>query len=175
MMDLAHQFDTIIKKKIQNLATEKMEAKVLRAAKEVVAHEEKKLPFDNVTGNLRKSIAAGAYSHGNFIGMASMGGDNPTRPTLRAGEKYDLDTYYDGTMVWQHKRPYRAPKNSPSRGGQYGQLEAQNALVYGYPVDAAYGIRVIAAVDYAEYVTVKKGVDFIADMRDYLKRYFYKI
>lgn len=174
MASLETQFQNIIKKVRQESVT-KMQSKMERAANKVVNNAAKYKDFHDVTGNLYKSIAAGTFYKGTLMTIHHTPGPSPTRPTLAKGERYDQTTYYDGQTVTQLGRPYRGETGA---GGQRGEEKAEEALFDNdsdHSTGLTWQLKVVAGVDYAQYVETMKKHDVLTSLRDYMARYFKKM
>lgn len=179
MANIATEFNQKVARGARRIITERMNAMMVNAANNIMNSQpvqrlHNNEVFYNVTGNLYKSIASGAFYRGELIYMAGAPGEPPTRRTLKAGEVYDKPVYYSGREVG--KRRYRAPKNSPSRGGQYGPDMAERTLdVIFTPRSYTWMLRVVAGVDYASYVQNVSRRDFMTDIREYVRRYYKRL
>ena len=97
-MDEIHRFMVNVQKKIHQEAAVKMQQKMDRAAKSVLAKAESNREYTHVTGNLYKSIAVGTFYKGQLMSVHHTPGPEPTRPTLAAGETYNLPYYYGSSV-----------------------------------------------------------------------------
>lgn len=172
MASLETQFVNIIKK-IRQEARMKMLAKMERAAEETVSQVSKYKEYQDVTGNLYKSTAVGVYCDGVLESIHHTPGPDPTRLTLAAGERYELENYYDGTPVRLKGRPYRGEIGGGREAGVYKGEEKlfDSDGVHGRG-DLTWQMKVVAGVEYANYVETVKKHDVITGIRDYLTRYF---
>lgn len=173
MSDLATQFIGI-RKKVRQMATEKMQAKMERAANKAMKKADEKRDYLDVTGNLYKSTAIGTYRDGMLQSVHIAPGPKPTRRTLAEGEYYDRENYYSGTPIYT---PHFTGEYG--EGGQDGSREAED-LLYALEhnkgkYELTWNMLLVAGVDYAKYVEIKREHDVISSLREYLVRYFKSI
>ena len=134
--------------------------------------------YHDVTGNLLNSFAIGIYTDGKLVDIVdsnNVGRDEPTRRTLAKGEKYEFQTYYDGSPV-RHVMPNGKSVSSPyvgeyGKGGQDGRMAARRSLAQRHP-KAKYALIVVVAAAYASYVENKKGHIVLARVSDMLPGIF---
>lgn len=134
--------------------------------------------YHDVTGNLLNSFAIGIYNDGKLVDIVdsnNVGRDEPTRRTLAKGEKYDLQTYYDGSPV-RHVMPNGKSVSSPyvgeyGKGGQDGRMAARRSLAQRHP-KARYALIAVVATQYASFVQNKKGHDVLTRVSDMLPGIF---
>lgn len=122
--------------------------------------------FANVTGNTRNSLAVALFHDGNFKGFFSSYNalhHAPTRVTLKKGEVYDLDYYWDGTSVESLGKPYVSPTGEKN---YWAQEEAQDFLEDKIPTRKGWCYVIVAAVDYAKYLESRDGVNVLTRMHD---------
>lgn len=164
-----------VKKRIRQEARVKMQQKMDAAATRTLSKADDMRGYDDVTGNLYKSVAIGTYFNGALQTIHHTPGPEPTRPTLAKGETYNLPRYYRGTMdiKWMKRKPFKGKVGS---GGENGPDTAEDILLYNEHGkgrgDLTWQMSLIAGVDYAQYVQTKKQHDVITQLRDYLVRYF---
>ena len=98
------------------------------AAEMTMKAADKSRNYDDVTGNLYKSTAIGTYYNGSLQSIHYAPGPEPTRVTLAAGERYNLDKYYRSSFSFKDsgRRPY---KGEYGEGGEYGPNAAWDELV----------------------------------------------
>lgn len=167
-----------IQKKIRQMAVVKMQQKMERAAEKTIMKADKMRDYDDVTGNLYRSTAIGTYYKGSLQSIHYTPGPKPTRPTLAAGESYNLSRYYRSSFSFKDsgRRPYRGEYGE---GGQNGPSTAEDFLYYREHgrsnYHATWQMLAVAGVDYAKFVETKRGHDVITSLRDYLVRYFNKM
>lgn len=177
MASLVGQFIDV-EKKIRQMAVNKMQQKMDHAAEMTMKAADKSRDYNDVTGNLYKSTAIGTYYNGSLQSIHYTPGPEPTRLTLAAGETYNLDKYYRSSFSFKDsgRKPY---KGEYGEGGQNGPATAEDELLYREHnkgrYDATWQMLLVAGVDYAKFVEVKKGHDVIASLREYLVRYFRKM
>ncbi len=169
------QFTHDVRKKIQGMCKQKMDAKMLHAAKKTMQAADRLTTFHDVTGNLWKSIAAGVYYKGELHEIVGTKGPDPTRLTLEAGERYDLPRYYGRNGSGQQvRKPYTGEYGD---GDEDGASAAEDLL---YSIEGQYRknrnfvwqLNVVAGVSYAGYVEREHGCDVLSSLRNYLWRYF---
>lgn len=166
-----------IAKKIRQEAVTKMMAKMERAAENTMKMAPRKHgEYHDVTGNLYKSIAVGVYYNGTLQTVHTSPGPDPKMPSLSRGQKYPYKEYYDGTPV---TRPYRGEYG---KGGQWGPEAGENMLweqeFGGAPKgrrSMTWQLRLVAGVDYANFVQTVKGLDVMTGLREYMVRYYQKM
>lgn len=175
MEDLSKQFEINIAKKIRQMAVLKMQKKMDHAASMTMKAADKLRTFNDVTGNLYKSIGAGTYYKGALQSIHLTPGEPPVRPTLAKGETFDLDKYYRSPFSFKDsgREPY---VGEYGEGGQSGPRTAEDQLFSNEhsmrSIDDTWQIILVAGVSYAKFVEVKRGHDVITSLRDYLVRYF---
>lgn len=178
MEDLAKQFEVNIVKKVRQMAVVKMQSKMDHAASLTMKAADKRRDFNDVTGNLYKSIAVGTFYKGALQTIHHTPGENPVRDTLAKGEVFNLDKYYGSpfSIKMSGRRPYRGEYGE---GGQLGPSAAEDMLLaseHGMRrIDLTWQMKLVAAVSYANYVETKRGHDVITSLRDYMVRYFNKM
>ena len=175
MEDLSKQFEINIAKKIRQMAVLKMQKKMDHAASMTMKAADKLRTFNDVTGNLYKSIGAGTYYKGALQSIHLTPGASPLRPTLAKGERFNLDRYYNSPFSFKDsgRKPY---VGQYGEGGQIGPRVAEDLLIFNEhsmrSIDSTWQIYLVAGVSYANFVEVKSGHDVITSLRDYLVRYF---
>ncbi len=173
MSSLATQFIGI-RKKVRQMATEKMQAKMERAADKAMKKADEKRDYLDVTGNLYKSTAIGTYRNGMLQSVHIAPGPKPTRRTLEEGEVYDREKFYSGTPIYASSFIGKY-----GEGGQDGPSAAED-LLYSLEhnkgkYELTWNMLLVAGVDYAKYVETKREHDVISSLREYLVRYFKSI
>lgn len=169
------EFMMNVTKRIRQEARVKMQQKMDSAASRTMAKADDARSFDDVTGNLYKSIGIGTYYNGALQSVHRAPGPEPTRPTLAKGETYDLPRYYRSSwdIKWMRKRPF---KGKVGEGGQNGPDTIEDTLLYNEHGkgrgDSTWQMSLIAGVDYAQFVQTVRKHDVISKLRDYLTRYF---
>lgn len=162
-----------VRKKIRQMAVTKMQAKMERAANKSIKSADKLRDYWDVTGNLYKSTAIGVYYNGLLQSIHNTPGPEPTRLTLAKGERYDQDRYYGDDSPLHSIANF---KGLYGEGGQDGPSTAEDILYYGEHNKGKYentwNFLLVAGVDYAQFVQVKRGHDVISSLRDYMVRYF---
>ncbi len=169
-----------VNKKVRQLARVKMQQKMDQAAEAVMSKADNYREFDDVTGNLYKSIGIGTFYKGALQSIHGAPGPEPTRPTLAAGERYNLDRYYRANWSfspWIKKRPF---VGKVGEGGQNGPRALEDTLLSnednaGGKNGLTWQMSLVAGVDYANYVQTVRGHDVLTRLRDYLIRYFKRI
>ena len=122
--------------------------------------------FADVTGNTKNSLAVALFHDGNFKGFYSSYDalhHAPTRVTLKKGEAYDLDYYWDGTPVESLGSPYVGKTGDKN---YWAQEEAQEFFEDKIPSRKGWCYVIVVAVDYAKYLEAKDGVNVLSRMRD---------
>lgn len=157
------------------MAVLKMQKKMDHAASMTMKAADKLRTFNDVTGNLYKSIGAGTYYKGALQSIHLTPGASPLRPTLAKGERFNLDRYYNSPFSFKDsgRKPY---VGQYGEGGQIGPRAAEDLLIFNEhsmrSIDDTWQIILVAGVSYAKFVEVKRGHDVITSLRDYLVRYF---
>ncbi|MDY4625761.1 MAG: hypothetical protein SO442_04060 [Prevotella sp.] len=135
--------------------------------------------FQNVTGNLENSIACGCYYKGELYHIVTMreaeySTPNPTRRTLRKGERYNLE-YYAGGVPAKRLIPGTDKYTRPFVGtyGQGGQ-DGESVAIWRLrrmkiPKKSVYALVVVAGVSYAGIVA--NTHDVLRERMDFLKNY----
>ncbi len=158
------------------MAIKKMQQKMDRAAQKTMKAADGKRDYWDVTGNLYKSTAVGTYRNGELQSIHYAPGPNPTRLTLAKGERYPLDHYYRDSGPLHSITRYRGEYGE---GGQNGPSTAEDSLYFHErnkgKYDLTWNMLLVAGVDYAKFVEMKKGHDVISSLRDYMVRYFRKM
>jgi len=152
-----------------------MDAKMLRVAKTTMKAADRLTTFHDMTGNLWKSIAAGVYYKGKLHSIVGTKGPEPTRPSLEAGERYDLPKYYSRYVSGRNVR--KGYVGEYGHGGEDGASVAKKLLrslegQYNKNRNFAWQLKVVAGVSYAGYVEVEHGCDVLSSLNTYLCRYF---
>lgn len=167
-----------IQKKIRQIAVQKMQQKTDSAAEKAIKAADKLRDYDDVTGNLYRSTAIGTYYKGSLQSIHYTPGPEPTRLTLAAGERYNLDRYYRSSFSYKDSGR-RAYRGQYGEGGESGLTAAEDALLYAEHGKSnshmTWQMKVVAAVDYAQFVETKRGHDVITSLREYMVRYFRKM
>lgn len=157
------------------MAVSKMQKKMDHAASMTMKVADKLATFDDVTGNLYKSIGAGTYYKGELQSIHLTPGPPPLRPTLAKGEPFNLDKYYDSPFSFKDSGR-EAFVGQYGEGGQIGPRAAEDLLFSiehsMRATDSAWQIYLVAGVSYANFVEVKRKHDVITSLRDYLVRHF---
>lgn len=157
------------------MAVSKMQKKMNHAADMTIKAADRLRTFNDVTGNLYKSIGAGTYYNGALQSVHLTPGVSPVRLTLAKGEVFDLDKYYRSPFSFRDsgREPY---VGEYGEGGQSGPRTAEDLLFSNEhsmrSIDSTWQIYLVAGVSYANFVEVKRGHDVITSLRDYLVRYF---
>lgn len=152
-----------MKKRVDEVAAEELPRSMLHIINIGLVEME---GFMNVTGNTRNSLAVALFHDGDFKGFFSSFdalNHRPTRVTLRKGEEYDLDYYWDGTPVDSLGPPYVAPTGERN---YWAQEEAQDFLQDKIPTRKGWCYVIVAAVDYAKYLEARDGVNVLTRMHD---------
>lgn len=169
---LATQFIGI-RKKVRQMAAEKMQAKMERAANKAMKKADEKRDYLDVTGNLYKSTAIGTYRNGELQSIHVAPGPKPTRRTLAEGEVYQQDYYRGQTPIYSLTPFFRGEYGE---GGQDGPEAAEDLLVSlehnKGKYELTWNMLLVAGVDYAKYVETRRRHDVISSLREYLVRYF---
>lgn len=164
-----------IRKKVQNLAVNKMQERMDRAAEKTVLRADKERGFDDVTGNLYKSIAVGTFYNGELQSVHHTPGPAPTRPTLAKGERYNLTHYYRNPVPLEltKRRPFRGRFGE---GGQDGEEASEDMLGYlelvGIGPGDTWRMVLLSGVSYASYVEQVFKHDVISSLGEYMIRHF---
>lgn len=176
MSSLATQFIGI-RKKVRQMATEKMQTKMERAADKAMKKADEKRDYLDVTGNLYKSTAIGTYRDGMLQSVHIAPGPKPTRRTLAEGEPYNREEFYRGGTPIYMLYPHFTGEYG--EGGEDGPRAAEDLLFSlehnKGKYELTWNMLLVAGVDYAKYVETKRGHDVISSLREYLVRYFKSI
>lgn len=138
--------------------------------------------FNDVTGNLVNSVAAGCYYKGKLYRIVTMQeaaeAPRPTRRTLKKGEKYNLEFYASGQPASKLIGQTKSGKPRYSRpfvgkfgeGGQDGETSAEWKLRRMHPNSkATYAIGIVAGVSYAGFVETKYKHDVLTGSHKYMQ------
>ena len=175
-MDDIRAFMTNVQKKIRQEAVVKMQSKMEHAAEMTVKNAKKYKGFDDVTGNLYKSIAVGTYYQGALQSEHFAPGSEPTRPTLAKGETYNLSNYYENPvpLKMMKRRPF---KGRVGEGGENGRESAEDALLsLEFSSNrSTWQLILVAGVSYANFVEKVFKHNVITELGQYMARYFKKM
>ena len=146
-LSLGLQFEHDFAFKIKNIAHDKVFSIMKKTANDLVESFKKNKKFFSVTGNTFTSFYASVYYKGKMQYMARSvkGEENPTRKTLKEGEAYDLDYYYDGPVEGD---PYVGDKG---KGGQWGPNLVYGRLGKFDRPSGDWAIMCVCPVEYAKY------------------------
>lgn len=113
---LAQQAQARIFKVVRQKAYAATLATLEKAAEDVLMRLDQYRKYKHVTGNAWTSTTIGIYYKGKLVSAFNKGAEDeePTRVTLRKGERYTMPAYYKGGMVGV---PY---KGTYGNGGQWG-------------------------------------------------------
>lgn len=162
-----------IRKKLRQMAVEKMQAKMDSAAQKTMKQADSKRDYWDVTGNLYKSTAVGTYYNGMLQSIHNAPGPRPTRLTLAEGERYDLEHYYRDSGPLHSVAKYRGEYGEGGQDGPSAAVDLLYSLEHNKgKYEQTWNLMLVAGVDYAKFVEAKKGHDVISSLRDYMVRYF---
>ncbi len=145
---LGEQFNTVIGKRIRQMTYEKTLTLLKGVCHDAVAAFQANREFYNITGNTITSFSVGLFYKGKRVYAEYLADEKmePTRPTLRKGEKYDLPEYYDGHPV---DKPYTG---TFGHGGQWGPTLGKSRLSRAKSrVRDTWNIVAVCPVEYAKY------------------------
>lgn len=94
-----------------------------KAAVDLLNHFAQERKFFSITGNALTSFSVGIYYKGRLVSMFNMGqeAEAPTRVTLKKGEVYDKEEYYDGPITEDEETGERVIyRGKYGQGGQWG-------------------------------------------------------
>lgn len=119
---------------------------------------------DDVTGNARMSIAIGLYYSRKLVKIITPKGiyDKPTRRTLKEGEKYNLDEYYNGEPV-DKDAPY---KGKAGEEHQWGPTLGPRSLRRSASSRAMWQILIIMPIEYAPFAKFNNLAKLMENMFD---------
>lgn len=122
-------------------------------AKAAVSAFIKNVKFFNVTGNTLMSFHVGVFHKGSLVKYRNVPGEEPTRRTLRKGERYNLEYYYGGVPVPKNDKGKRKPfVGKYGGGGQYGPTIGYTYLTRMHPpLRHTWAICMVLPISYAGY------------------------
>lgn len=117
--------------------------------------------YYNVTGNTFTSYSCGLYLDGELQCIFSSSDTHrpPTRLTLKKGERYNLDTYYDGGDAKQRK--FKAPSGNEN----YLGADKAKAFLFGYAPTCRKGFSVCMCTGtyYSEFLEKTENLNVLTD------------
>lgn len=130
---------------------------MISASEKVIADVADNIKFRNVTGNAYTSISAGVYYKGQLMHVATIAqhADEPTRKTLRKGERYNLPYFYDEAHYSDSIGSRKSHRfvGKYGEGGQWGPSLGAWYLKRQHPAKRnTWEIIVTIPVSYAGYV-----------------------
>lgn len=126
-----------------------------KAAQDMLARFAQERKFFSITGNALTSFSVGIYYKGSIVSIFNLGAtaEQPTRVTLRKGEIYDKEEYYDGPITEDEETGQRVIyRGKYGKGGQWGPsigpwyLRRQH-----FPKRQTWKMVVVLPVSYAGY------------------------
>ena len=171
---LGEQFRATIGAKVHIILSKEVLAMMHEAATELcdsfikyaVAH---KMNF--ITGNAYRSFTVGIYEDGKLVDIVTTQDDDPTMKTLRKGQAYPLERYYDCTPVGGAIGRYVGKIGS---GGQWGPTLGPARIRRMRPKSRArYQMLVICPVEYAPFRDANHIHDTLCSLNDALPGIFF--
>lgn len=142
-----------------------------KAAQDTLMRLDSYRKYYNITGNTWTSTTIGIYYKGKLVSIFNKGAEDeqPTRPTLRKGEAYNLPNYYKGGYIGGEK-PY---VGTVGNGKQWGPtLGPWSIRRMHSPKYKTWNMIVIIPVSYANYnqkiiATMQAIMDNLPSVIDY--------
>lgn len=163
---LGEQFRATVASKVRILARKSMLELLHLAAKEICASVrdyESLAGMRNITGNAYRSFTIGIYEDRQLVDIVTTEDKDPTMKTLRKGQAYPLDTYYDGESVGQTGRYI----GTIGHGGQWGPTLGKSRIHSMKPKSRArWQMLCIVPVEYASFDAVNHIHDMMSIARD---------
>ena len=117
----------------------------------------------NITGNTYRSFTIGIYEDRKLIDIVTTEGKDPTMRTLRRGQAYPLDRYYDGSDTKSLGRYV----GTEGHGGQYGPTLGRARIHSLRPKSRArWQMLCIVPVEYAQYDALNRIHNMLSAARD---------
>jgi len=124
-----------------------------------------------ITGNAYRSFTVGIYENGKLVDIVTTEDDDPTMKTLREGQAYPLDRYYDGTPIEASLGRYVGRKGS---GGQWGPTLGPARIRKLHPKSRArWQMLVICPVEYAPFCELNHIHNTLCALSDALPGIFF--
>lgn len=146
------QFRATVAANAHFIASKTMRELLHKAAREICASVrdyEQQVGMRNITGNAYRSFTIGIYEDGKLIDIVTTEGDDPTMRTLRKGQAYPLDQYYDGGSAEGEPGRYVGTSGS---GGQWGPTLGKARIHSMRPASRArWQMLCIVPVEYASF------------------------
>lgn len=139
--------DRIFKLVRQKAASATLET-LSRTADRVLAELQNLWKAHNITGNSFTGITVGVFYKGRLMYMAANGErqKEPTRPSLRKGERYNLPDTYDN-------EPNKGFKGTYGNGGQWGPTLGPWTMRRQHPAKRnTWELIILCPTSYAEFV-----------------------
>lgn len=168
---LEHQFKELLKKnsrKVNSQAIATVRAMLPKWADQLIRDAS---GFNHVTGNTMNGFFVGAYMPFNstmqLVGAAFSSDkvEEPTRPTLKKGEMYDLDVYWGGKPV--EGKPFVGIFGTRNI---FSFEESMRFLQSHRPSMSPLAFIVGNSVNYAKFIEVHKKGNLITKFADDKKR-----
>lgn len=163
---LGEQFRATVSSKLIIIASKTMKDLLHRAAREICASVEDYMQaagMRNITGNAYRSFTIGIYEDRELIDIVTTEGKNPTMRTLRKGQAYPLDKYYDDSDADSLGRYV----GTEGHGGQYGPTLGRARIHSMTPKSRArWQMLCICPVEYAQYDALNHIHNMMSAARD---------
>lgn len=163
---LGEQFRTTVASAVRVISSRTMRDLLYRAAREICASVqdyEEKVGMRNITGNTYRSFTIGIYEDRKLIDIVTTEGKDPTMRTLRRGQAYPLDRYYDGSDAKSLGRYV----GTEGHGGQYGPTLGRARIHSLKPKSRArWQMLCIVPVEYAQYDALNRIHNMLSAARD---------
>lgn len=163
---LGEQFRATVASAVRVISSRTMRDLLHRAAREICASVqdyEEKVGMRNITGNTYRSFTIGIYEDRKLIDIVTTEGKDPTMRTLRRGQAYPLDRYYDGSDAKSLGRYV----GTEGHGGQYGPTLGMARIHSLKPKGRArWQMLCIVPVEYAQYDALNRIHNMLSAARD---------
>lgn len=156
-LSFGEQFRATIAANVRFIASKTMRELLHKAAREICASVrdyEQQVGMRNFTGNAYRSFTIGIYEDGKLVDIVTTRGDDPTMRTLRKGQAYPLDKYYDGGSAGGKAGRYVGTFGS---GGQWGPTLGKARIRSMRPASRArWQMLCIVPVEYASFNSLNR-------------------
>ena len=163
---LGEQFRATVTSAVRIISSRTMRDLLYRAAREICASVqdyEEKVGMRNITVNTYRSFTIGIYEDRKLIDIVTTEGKDPTMRTLRRGQAYPLDRYYDGSDAKSLGRYV----GTEGHGGQYGPTLGRARIYSLKPKSRArWQMLCIVPVEYAQYDALNRIHNMLSAARD---------
>lgn len=164
---LGEQFRATVASKLHVVTSKAVLELLHRAAKDICASVEdyeRQAGMRNITGNAYRSFTIGIYEDRKLVDTVATEDRDPTMRTLRKGQAYPLDTYYDGDEAGGTAGRYVGTSGG---GGQWGPTLGKARIRSMKPASRArWQMLCIVPVEYASFDSLNHIHDMLSAARD---------